>query len=258
MIAMFDSGLGGLSIWQAVVAKLPHWPVTYLADQAYCPYGSRTQAQIVRRSLTIAHWLEKQGASLIIVACNTATSVAVDQLRHELSLPVIGIEPAVKPAAAQSHTKCIAVLATQALLNSARFHSLIAQHARNVEVLSYAGNGWVEQVEVGDLDSEKTRRIVYQAMTPLIQKTIDHIVLGCTHYVFLAPLIKERAGENVVLNDPTEAIVRRTAAVLSTCRPPVTTAQYRFITTSHDPEQMAACLSRLIGQDHPVETLLLH
>lgn len=251
MIAMFDSGLGGLSVWRALTRTLPDWSVSYLADQAYCPYGPRSQAEITQRSLRIGHWLHAQGASLLVVACNTATSAAVDAMRRELPIPVVGIEPAVKPAAAASRSGRIAVLATQSMLKSARFRSLLQRHAGAVEVLSRPGRGWVECVEAGDLDSPHVRQLVADVVQPLVQENIDHIVLGCTHYPFLAPLIREIAGSGIALDDPAEAIARRVADLLDGQQP----AQhfgYRFYTTAADTSGMAAVLPRLIGQSFPV------
>lgn len=252
---MFDSGLGGLSVWRAFSRALPDWSVSYLADQAYCPYGPRSQAEITQRSLRIAHWLCGQGATVLVVACNTATSAAVDAMRRELPIPVVGIEPAVKPAAAASRTGRIAVLATQAMLRSARFRSLLQRHAGDVEVLSRPGRGWVECVEAGDLDSPHARKVVADVIVPLLQENIDHIVLGCTHYPFLAPLIRELTGDSIALDDPAEAIARR-AAELIAGQLPAQHFGYRFYTTAADTAGMQAVLPRLIGQSFPVERAL--
>jgi glutamate racemase len=255
MIAMFDSGLGGLSVWRAFSRALPDWSVTYLADQAYCPYGPRTQAEITQRSLRIAHWLHQRGATLLVVACNTATSAAVEAIRRELPIPVVGVEPAVKPAAAASRTGRIAVLATQSMLKSARFRSLLQRHAGEVEVLSRPGRGWVECVEAGDLDSPHARKVVTDVVQPLLHENIDHIVLGCTHYPFLAPLIREVAGDGITLDDPAEAIARRAAELIGT-QTPQQHFGYRFYTTSADTTGMATVLPRLIGQPFTVERAL--
>lgn len=253
MIAMFDSGLGGLSIWRALVSALPDWPVTYLADQAYCPYGPRSQAEITQRSLRIGRWLTSQGASMLVVACNTATSAAVEALRRELPIPVVGVEPAVKPAAAASRSGRIAVLATKAMLDSARFRSLLQRHAGSVEVLSRPGRGWVERVEAGDLDSDYARKIVSDVVSPLLTQNIDHIVLGCTHYPFLAPLIRELTGSAIALDDPAAAVARRVVELLEGQQPQAASVQYQFMTTSADPAEMSTKLPALIGRAYPVE-----
>lgn len=255
MIAMFDSGLGGLSIWKAVTRSLPAWPVTYLADQAYCPYGPRSQREIAARTLQICRYLADQGATLIVIACNTATSAGIDHVRKALPIPVVGVEPAIKPAAAASRSGKISVLATQAMLASQRFDSLVHRHAATVEVIPRPGLGWVEQVEAGDLNSAHTRKLVGDVIQPLLQQDVDHIVLGCTHYPFLAPLIREMVGEHVVLDDPAEAIARRVASLIDT-RPilPMTDRHYRFLTTRPDPAPMAAVLPALIGTSYPVQS----
>jgi glutamate racemase len=254
MIAMFDSGLGGLSIWRAVAEALPGWPITYLADQAYAPYGSRSRAEITRRTLLAGNYLERQGAKLLVVACNTATTVAVKALRRELGIPVVGVEPAIKPAAAASRNGRIGVLATPATLASERVRSLIELHADGVEVLSQPGTGWVERVEAGDLDSPHTRKLVSEALAPLLRERVDHIVLGCTHYPFLEPLIRELAGDSVTLDNPARAIARRVVSLLGAAPAPRSGASYRFITTSADAADMAARLPAMIGAAYPVES----
>ncbi len=251
---MFDSGLGGLSIWRAVSKALPDWPITYLADQAYAPYGSRSRAEITRRTLQAGHFLEQQGAKLLVVACNTATTVAVKALRRELAIPIVGVEPAIKPAAAASRNGRIGVLATPATLASDRVRSLIEQHADGVAVLSQPGTGWVERVEAGDLDSAHTRKVVSEALAPLLRERVDHIVLGCTHYPFLEPLIRELAGDGVTLDDPAHAIARRVRSLLADQAAPGRLPRYRFITTSPDACDMAAHLPAMIGAAYPVES----
>ena len=258
MIAMFDSGLGGLSIWRAVQATLPDWPITYLADQAYCPYGGRSKAEIIERSLKVVRYLHSQGASLLVVACNTATTAAVAALRQHLPIPIVGVEPAIKPAAAASRTGRIAVLATQATLASERVQALLDKHAGEVEVLRRPGVGWVEQVEAGELDSALTRARVAAVVQPLLQENIDHIALGCTHYPFLSPLIRELTGEQIALYDPAEAIARRVDSLLQQHgSDSIGDRCYRFITTAPDTQPMASMLPLLIGHGHAVESLNL-
>ncbi|WP_208108169.1 glutamate racemase [Paludibacterium purpuratum] len=247
---MFDSGLGGLSVWRAVARALPDWPVTYLADQAYLPYGSKSREELTERSLRIGHFLHQQGAALLVVACNTATSAAVDVMRRELPIPIVAIEPAVKPAALASHSGRIAVLATEFMLQSARFRSLLQRHAGTVEVLPRPGRGWVELVEAGELDSQAAKEKVAAVVEPLLAEHVDHIVLGCTHYPFLAPLIRELVGPDMVLDDPADAIARRAADLLAGMTPSQP-AGYRFYTTD-DPAHMSDVLPVLIGQPYPV------
>ncbi|MDF0604997.1 glutamate racemase [Neisseriaceae bacterium TC5R-5] len=254
---MFDSGLGGLSVWQAVAAALPSWPITYLADQAYCPYGCRSDDEIAARSLKIGQYLQLQGAQLLLVACNTATTAAISALRQQLSIPVVGIEPAIKPAAAASTTGRIAVLATEATLRSSRMQALLASHAGQVSVLRGIGHGWVEQVEAGDLQSALARQRVAAVLAPLLGENVDHIVLGCTHYPFLVPLIQQLTGPAIRLYDPAEAVARRICSLLAN-RQPSESQLHRFMTTASQADNMARLLPVLIGQAAVVETLVLH
>ncbi|QEL54370.1 glutamate racemase [Chromobacterium paludis] len=254
MIAMYDSGLGGLSVWRAVRAALPAWPITYLADQAYCPYGPRSREEIIDRALKVGHYLVSQGATLLVVACNTATTAAIGAMREEFALPIVGIEPAIKPAAAMSRTGRIAVLATEYTLASERVQTLLDTHADGVHVLRRAGHGWVEQVEAGELSGERTRALVRQVVEPLMDENIDHIALGCTHYPFLAPLIQEITGDGIRLYDPAEAIARRVADLIQQHGFDSQGDGYcRFITTADDGGDMALRLPQLIGQPYPVE-----
>ncbi|WP_047238366.1 glutamate racemase [Chromobacterium subtsugae] len=257
MIAMYDSGLGGLSVWRAVRAALPAWPITYLADQAYCPYGQRSRREIIERSLKVGHYLVSQGATILVVACNTATTAAVSSMREQLPIPIVGIEPAIKPAAAMSRTGRIAVLATEYTLASDRVKALLDAHAGDVEVLRRPGHGWVEQVEAGELDSERTRQLVRQVVAPLLDQDIDHIALGCTHYPFLAPLIRELTGDGIQLYDPAEAIARRVCDLLRQHGCDSQGDGYcRFISTA-DGNDMALRLPQLIGRSDPVESVPL-
>ena len=257
MIAMYDSGLGGLSVWRAVRAALSAWPITYLADQAYCPYGQRSRQEIIERSLKVGHYLVSQGATILVVACNTATTAAVSSMREQLPIPIVGIEPAIKPAAAMSRTGRIAVLATEYTLASDRVKALLDAHAGDVEVLRRPGHGWVEQVEAGELDSERTRQLVRQVVAPLLDQDIDHIALGCTHYPFLAPLIRELTGDGIQLYDPAEAIARRVCDLLRQHGGDSQGDGYcRFISTA-DGNDMALRLPQLIGRSDPVESVPL-
>ena len=257
MIAMFDSGLGGLSVWREVVNRLPQWSVTYVADQAYCPYGSRTEEEIIARSLRIGRHLEAEGARILAVACNTATSAAAGALRAALKIPVVGVEPAIKPAAAASRRGRIGVLATPATLASDRFQSLLSRFAQDVEVVARPGEGWVEQVESGDLCSTEAHARVQAAVRPIVEQGVDHIVLGCTHYPFLAPLVAATAGPNVSLHDPAAAVARQVAHLLEQAQPSLCPVRYRFLTTSEDTAPMARGLAALVGERYAVERLLL-
>lgn len=255
MIGMYDSGLGGLSIWQAVTTRLPEWPILYLADQAYCPYGRLTQHDIARRTVSVGHYLVSQGATLLVVACNTATSNAIHTLRRTIHVPVVGVEPAIKPAAAATKSGRISVIATPATLTSEGFRSLVQRFATNIDVLPRAGIGWVEQVERGDLTSPYTREIVSRVITPLLTEHVDQIVLGCTHYPFLLPLINEIVKTHITLTNPAVAIAHRVAHLLKNQYPAISFNRYHFLTTSYCATTMSTLLPALIGRAYPVKTV---
>jgi glutamate racemase len=191
-IGVFDSGLGGLSVAGAIRRALPSARIRYYADTAYAPYGPRTDAEIIERTEHCCSVLLAQPLHALVVACNTATATAIDALRAWAPVPVIGVEPGLKPAAAQSTSGRIGVLATASTLRSARYRDLVQRVSAQfpgAQFVEAVGHGWVEQVEQGDLDSAQTRRLVADALTPLISASVDTLVLGCTHYPFLAAQI---------------------------------------------------------------------
>lgn len=259
MIGMFDSGLGGLSVWRELTAQLPDEPVIYLADQGYCPYGGRSDDELIARSELITDYLLAQGATLLLIACNTATSAAARHLRHKYpALPIVGMEPAIKPAALSTQSGKVGVLATQATLRGEKFRQLAAQLHDHAEIYSQAGTGFVELVESGELDSDNAQRTVAAALAPLLAHNVDHVVLGCTHYPFLAPLIREQLPPHIDIIDPTDAVVRQTLRLLQQhqCRSgPQTPPQYRFVTTGDD-HSMQQFLRQILQRDDRVETLL--
>ena len=213
-IGVFDSGLGGLSVLRELVTRLPGEDFAYVADSGHCPYGGKSREQIVARALVITDFLLARGAKVIVVACNTATIAAVEQLRATYPLSFVGIEPAVKPAAARTRSGVIGVLATGAALGGEKLHRLIDRHAGPVRVLTQPCPGLVELVEAGELDSERTRALVQRYTAPLLDAGADVIVLGCTHYPFLRPLIADVVGPSVSLLDTGEAVARRVVGVL--------------------------------------------
>lgn len=257
MIGMFDSGLGGLSVWRQLTAQLPDEPVLYLADQGYCPYGGRSDAEIIARAEAITDYLLQQGATLLLVACNTATSAAARHLRLKYpNLPIVGMEPAIKPAALSSQSGSIGVLATQATLRGEKFRQLAAQLQSRTAIFSQAGNGFVELVESGQLDGEQTRATVAAALAPLLAHNVDHIVLGCTHYPFLAPVIRAQLPAHIDIIDPTDAVVRQTLRLLTPAlrSGPVTPAPYRFVTTG-EVSSMQQFLQHILQRHDQAEAL---
>ena len=208
-IGVFDSGVGGLSVLKHIHAHLPHENLLYFADSLYAPYGNKTPEFIIERATYIADFLIEKRAKALVVACNTATAAAISHLRHHYSLPIIGMEPAVKPAAAATKTGVVGVLATVGTLKSAQFAALLEHYGQNIEVVTQACHGLVERVERGELNTGITRKLVRQYVEPLLGAGADTIVLGCTHYPFVRDLIAEVAGEGVALVDTGSAVARQ-------------------------------------------------
>lgn len=207
-IGVFDSGVGGLSVLRAIRSELPHENLLYVADSAYAPYGDQPAEYIEHRATVIVQFLIAEGGKAVVVACNTATSIAVDALRSSVSLPIVAIEPAVKPAASQTRSGVVGVLSTTQTLSSARFSRLRATYGQHVEIVVQSCPGLVERVECGDLSSRVTRLLVEQYVRPLLDKGADTLVLGCTHFPFLSSVIQAITGPEVALIDPAEAVAR--------------------------------------------------
>ncbi|MDO9282377.1 MAG: glutamate racemase [Methylotenera sp.] len=211
-IAVFDSGVGGISVLQHIHALLPFEALLYVADSKYAPYGNKTPAEIQARCFAIADFLIANDAKAIVVACNTATAAAIDAMRAKYTLPnhmpIIGMEPAVKPAAEASKNGIIGVLATTGTLKSAQFAGLLESYGRNVKVVTQACVGLVECIERGEIAAENTLRLVEQYCQPLLDAGADTIVLGCTHYPFVRALIEQVTGPDVTLIDTGAAVAR--------------------------------------------------
>ncbi len=184
-IGVFDSGVGGLSVLRAIRDELPGEHLVYVADSGCAPYGERSAAFVVERALTITDFLVRQGAKAIVVACNTATGAAVESLRERFTIPIVAIEPAVKPAAARTRSRVVGVLATTGTLSSPNVGKLLANYGADVEFVIQPCPGLADQVEKGDLDSDQTRDLVRRYVQPIVDKGADILVLGCTHYPFL-------------------------------------------------------------------------
>lgn len=214
-IGVFDSGVGGLSVLRALWAEMPHLPVIYLADQAHVPYGPRPMDQVRLFSLEISRWLIQQGADLIVVACNTASAAALYSLRQEFpGIPFVGMEPAIKPAAEQTRSGKVGVLATPATFQGELYASVVERFAHGVQLLQSTCPGLVDQIEASELDSINTKDILIQAIQPMLAEHIDTIVLGCTHYPFVIPLIEEITGPQVRVIDPAPAVARQAHRLL--------------------------------------------
>ena len=213
-IGIFDSGIGGTSIWKEIRKALPLENTIYLADSKNAPYGAKTQEQILGLSIKNTELLLEKGCKLIVVACNTATTNAIEYLRAKYEVPFIGIEPAIKPAALQSKSKTIGVLATKGTLSSSLFHSTSEIHAHGIKILEQEGKGLVPLIEAGKQRSEETKNLLWYFLEPMLTSGIDYLVLGCTHYPYLIPLLKELLPAHVRIIDSGEAVARHTRAVL--------------------------------------------
>ncbi len=213
-IGVFDSGVGGLSVLQDIRAALPNEDLLYIADSGHVPYGSKTAEYIQRRSSTIASFLVEMQAKAVVVACNTATAAAASLLRSQFDVPIVAMEPAVKPAVAATRTGVVGVLATVGMLKSAQFAALLDRFGVGVEVVTQPCPGLVEQIEAGDLQGPVTRMMVEQFTGPLLERGADTIVLGCTHYPFLRSLITELVGREITLIDTGAAVARQLCRVL--------------------------------------------
>lgn len=215
-IGIFDSGVGGLSVLRAIRQQLPEENLIYFADQAHVPYGSRSLAEVRRFAHGIAQFLLDQGAKLIVVACNTASAAALHELRQTYPhIPFVGMEPAVKPAAEQTQSGVVGVLATPATFQGALYASVIERFAQHVTVLQDTCPGLVAQIENGLLEDKHTYHILEKALQPMLQQGADTIVLGCTHYPFVIPVIQKIVGAGVRVIDPAPAVARQARRVLA-------------------------------------------
>lgn len=213
-IGFFDSGVGGISIWKEVQALLPNESTVYLADSKNAPYGERTEAEIVQLSIKNTELLLNMGCKLIIVACNTATTNAISYLRETYNVPFIGIEPAIKPAALQTLTGAVGVLATKGTLSSKLFHQTFNLHHNGVTVIERVGEGLVPLIEKGLAHSKEMADLLETYITPMLENNVDHLVLGCTHYTYLKPQLEKIMPSSVKIIDSGEAVARQTKAVL--------------------------------------------
>lgn len=205
-IGVFDSGVGGLSVLRAIRDALPAENLVYVADSGHAPYGDKSEAHITQRTLTIGNWLASSGVKAITVACNTATVVAIRHLREQTHIPVVAIEPAIKPATNTTRSGIVGVLATTQTLQSESVARLCQEHGTDKRILLQACPGWVEAVEQADLHSPDTESLLRQFLEPLMEQGVDTLVLGCTHYPFLRDSLQRIVGNDVTLVDPAVAV----------------------------------------------------
>ena len=214
MTGVFDSGSGGLSVLREIRKTLPLGRYIYYSDNAHCPYGEKSQQYIIDRSRAITDELLARGADSIVVACNTATAAAIATLRAEYSVPFVGMEPAIKPAALGTRTGVIGVLATAGTLGSSKYLDMRGLYGSNVRIAEHVGKGFVELVEGLELEGPRAEEAVRASLQPLLDEGADIIVLGCTHYPFLLPVMQKIAPEGVRFIDPAPAVARRLSDVL--------------------------------------------
>lgn len=213
-IGVFDSGAGGLSVLSELLKQLPNESFIYFADSANCPYGPKQPEKIIELSNCITKFLLEKGCKIIVVACNTATAAAIDFLRENYSIPFIGMEPAIKPASLNTKTKSIGVLATAGTFKGRLYIETSKKFASDVNVCYQIGEGLVELVESGMVNSEESEKLLRKYIQPMLDCNIDHIVLGCTHYPFLRPVIERIIPKDIVIIDPAPAVARQTEKVL--------------------------------------------
>lgn len=246
-VGVFDSGVGGLSVLKHIRAALPNETLLYCADSYHTPYGGKSPEQIRTRALALTRFLIGQGAKAVVVACNTATAAAVTTLRSHFSIPIIGMEPAVKPAVTATKSGVVGVLATVGTLKSAQFAALLENYGKGVEVVTQACHGLVECVERGELESPGTRDLVRRYVEPLLARGADTIVLGCTHYPFLRELIEQEAGVGVTIIDTGAAVARQLQRRLAELGLLKRSGGGEYFWTSGEVMQAEAVISRLWG-----------
>jgi glutamate racemase len=214
-IGFFDSGIGGPSIWKEVHQLLPKESTIYLEDSKNAPYGRKSKEKIIEYSLKNTEILLNKNAKIIIIACNTATTNAISILRNKYDVPFIGIEPAIKPAGLITKTKKIGVLATQGTIQSDLFEQTSSNLDTTIEIIEQVGEGLVHLIEKGDIDSKQMQKLLYKYLNPMIEENIDALVLGCSHFPYLIPHIREIIGNKVNIIDSGSAVARQTREVLT-------------------------------------------
>ncbi len=252
-IGIFDSGVGGTSIWREIHSLLPNEHTIYLADSKNAPYGNKTKSEIIDLSIKNTELLLKLDCKLVVVACNTATTNAIKTLREKYPIPFIGIEPAIKPAALNTQTKIVGILATKGTLSSELFNHTSDLYSRGIKVIERVGEGLVEHIESGDLNSEEMKSLLKNYLQPMIDAQIDYLVLGCTHYPYLIPLLLELLPKHVKIIDSGEAVARQTKAVLEKhhlLNPKKVNPKLQFYIN-----KSTEVMSQILGEDYKVNYL---
>ena len=248
-VGVFDSGVGGLSILAEIHRQLPAESVVYVADQAWAPYGGRTLDEVRARSVAIVEHLLSRDAKVIVVACNAASAAALRDLRRLFpAVPFVGMEPAVKPAAQQTGRGVVGVLATAATFQGELYASVVDRHANGVRIVECAGAGLVDLIEAGELDGPAVEAALRAHLTPMVEEGIDTLVLGCTHYPFIAGTLRSMLGDDIRLIDPAPAVARQLGNVLAMRDIAAVPGDgVTTLLTTGDPVRFAAQVHRLLG-----------
>lgn len=257
-LGIFDSGVGGLSVLQSLREQLPEEDMLYVADQSHVPYGNRSRDEVRGYAEGIVRFLLDQGSKLIVVACNTASAAALQHLRSTFpDVPFVGMEPAVKPAAERTRSGVVGVLATPATFQGQLYESTVDRYARGITILQDTCPGLVSQIERGRITGKKTRAILEDALQPMLIQGVDIVVMGCTHYPFVIPLIEEIVGPEIEVIDPAPAVARQAGRLLDEHQlrgDGKEEGETQFLTTGK-PEMLAALLPELIGMEGEVTPL---
>ena len=214
-IGVFDSGLGGLTVWREIRRQMPNEDILYFADSKNCPYGPKPPQTIAKLACEIVDGMIASGCKMVVVACNTATAAAIDTLRQNYSIPFVGMEPAIKQAALNTKTGKVGVLATKGTFDGRLYKETSRKYANNIDVMVQIGTGLVELVETDEYNTEKAHSLLEKYVTPMIEHGVDQIVLGCTHYPFFKPQIEQMVGSGVAVIDPAPAVARQASKMLS-------------------------------------------
>lgn len=252
-IGIFDSGVGGISIWKEIHTLLPNESSIYLADSKNTPYGNKRKKDIITFCIKNTNLLLEKGCKLIVVACNTATTNAIKILRATYDIPFIGIEPAIKPAALQTKTKAVGILATKGTLSSSLFHKTTNIFAENITVIEQIGEGIVPLIENGKIQSDEMKSLLKIYLKPMLDANIDYLVLGCTHYPYLIPLLVDMLPKQVKIIDSGEAVARQTKTILklnNLLNTQITKPKFQFYSNSN-----TKIMSALLDHKYPVEHL---
>ncbi|RJP54564.1 MAG: glutamate racemase [Anaerolineaceae bacterium] len=257
-IGVFDSGVGGLSVLRAMRTLMPNENVIFFGDQGHVPYGPRPLEEVRAFSEGITRWLLDEGAKLIVVACNTASAAALTYLRETFpDVKFVGMEPAVKPAAEWTRSRVVGVLATPATFQGALYASVVERFANGVDILQNTCPGLVQEIEKGNLDGAETRRILESALRPMLEKKVDTVVLGCTHYPFVIPLIERIVGESVRVIDPAPSVAKQVERLLEAngARNMSSSRGRVQFYTSGDAVAVESLLPKLLGESGKVSRL---